>query len=40
MQFSAGFLTVLVMGALLLTVIGVLLLAGLFLIDKKGGRLW
>lgn len=40
MQFPATFLAALVVGALVLTIAGTLLLAGLFLVDRKGGRLW
>jgi len=40
MQFSATFLTVLVLGAVLLAATGALLLAGLFFADKRGERLW
>ncbi len=40
MQFSPTFLSVLVLSAVLLAAAGAILLAGLFLADKKGGRLW
>lgn len=40
MQFSTTFLTALVTGAVVLAAAGAVLLAALFLADKKGGRLW
>lgn len=40
MQFSPTFLTVLVLGAVTLAATGAVVLAGLFLADRKGGRLW
>lgn len=40
MQFSSLFLTALVFGAVLLAAAGAILLAGLFLADKQGKRLW
>lgn len=40
MQFSPAFLEALVVGAVILAAAGALLLAALFLVDKKGNRLW
>jgi hypothetical protein len=40
MQFPPLFLTVLVLGAVLMAAAGAVLLAVLFLADKKGSRLW
>jgi hypothetical protein len=39
-QFSSLFLTVLVAGAVLMAAAGAVLLAALFLSDKKASRLW
>jgi len=39
-EFSSLFMTVLVTGAVLLAAAGAVLLAVLFLVDKKGKRLW
>lgn len=39
-SFSSVFLTVLVVGAVILAALGAVLLAALFLVESRGGRLW